>query len=78
MIEAQPGDKFIVSQLTRLQAIADIQEVFNVTDRGKDTGILNLTLTGDNPELISRILIVLVKIILRRILLGKLHKMLKV
>lgn len=56
MIEAQPGDKFIVSQLTRLQAIADIQEVFNVTDQGKDTGILNLTLTGDNPELISRIL----------------------
>ncbi|HIH9923179.1 TPA: polysaccharide biosynthesis tyrosine autokinase [Klebsiella pneumoniae] len=55
-IDANPGDKFTVSQLTRLKAITDLQEVFNVADQGKDTGMLGLTLTGDNPELITRIL----------------------
>ncbi|EPB1131627.1 polysaccharide biosynthesis tyrosine autokinase [Klebsiella pneumoniae] len=55
-IDANPGDKFTVSQLTRLKAITDLQEVFNVADQGKDSGMLGLTLTGDNPELITRIL----------------------
>lgn len=55
-IDAKPGDKFTVSQLTRLKAITDLQEIFNVADQGKDSGMLGLTLTGDNPELISRIL----------------------
>lgn len=55
-IDAEPGDKFTVSQLSRLKAINDLQEVFSVADQGKDTGMLNLTLTGDNPELITKIL----------------------
>lgn len=55
-IDAKPGDKFTVSQLTRLKAITDLQEIFSVADQGKDTGMLELTLSGDNPELISRIL----------------------
>ncbi|WP_436914361.1 polysaccharide biosynthesis tyrosine autokinase [Klebsiella pneumoniae] len=55
-IDANSGDKFTVSQLTRLKAITDLQEVFNVADQGKDSGMLGLTLTGDNPELITRIL----------------------
>lgn len=55
-IDAKPGDEFTVSQLTRLKAINDLQEVFSVSDQGKDTGMLNLTLTGDNPEMISKIL----------------------
>ncbi|MFY0195277.1 polysaccharide biosynthesis tyrosine autokinase [Raoultella planticola] len=55
-IDAKPGDKFTVSQLTRLKAITDLQEIFSVADQGKDTGMLELTLTGDNPELISRVL----------------------
>ncbi|MFQ1061159.1 polysaccharide biosynthesis tyrosine autokinase [Klebsiella pneumoniae] len=54
-INAQPGDSFTVSQLTRLKAISDLLEVFSVADQGKDTGMLNLTLTGDNPGLISHI-----------------------
>ncbi|EFH6678271.1 polysaccharide biosynthesis tyrosine autokinase [Escherichia coli] len=55
-IDAKPGDKFTVSQLTRLKAITDLQETFSVADQGKDTGMLELTLSGDDPELISRIL----------------------
>lgn len=55
-IDAQPGDQFTITQFTRLKAISDLQEVFSAADQGKDTGMLNLTFTGDNPELISRIL----------------------
>ncbi|QLO36243.1 polysaccharide biosynthesis tyrosine autokinase [Klebsiella sp. RHBSTW-00484] len=55
-LDAQPGDKFTITQLTRLRAIADLQDVFSVADQGKDTGMLNLTITGDNQELISTVL----------------------
>lgn len=55
-INAKPGDRFSIEQLTRLTAITNLQKVFSVTDQGKDTGILNLTLTNDNPILASNIL----------------------
>lgn len=55
-IDALPGERFKITELTRLQAISDLQEAFSVSDQGKDTGMLNLTLTGDNSKLISRIL----------------------
>lgn len=55
-IDAEPGSRFTIFYLTRLKAINDLQRVFSVADQGKDTGILNLTLTGDNPLLISKIL----------------------
>ncbi|HEX4501655.1 MAG TPA: polysaccharide biosynthesis tyrosine autokinase [Scandinavium sp.] len=52
-IDAEPGARFSVTWLTRLKAIADLQENFNVADRGRDTGMLNLTMTGENPQLIT-------------------------
>lgn len=55
-IDARPGDKFTVTQLTRLKAITNLLEAFKVSDEGKDTGMLSLTLTGDNSVLISAIL----------------------
>lgn len=55
-IDAEPGSEFIISYVTRLKAITDLQDVFNVADQGKDTGILNLSITGDNPKLVSLIL----------------------
>ncbi|HCE9036830.1 TPA: polysaccharide biosynthesis tyrosine autokinase [Klebsiella michiganensis] len=54
-IDAQPGSRFTITQLTRLKAITNLQGIFSVADQGKDTGMLNLTLTGDDPDLISRI-----------------------
>lgn len=53
-IDAKPGTKFILTYVTRLKAIADLQAVFNVSDQGKDTGILTLSLTGDEPNLIKK------------------------
>ncbi len=54
-IDAKPGDQFVITQLPRLKAI-DLLKSFSVADLGKDTGMLTLTLTGDNPKKISHIL----------------------
>nr|HCN3339718.1 undecaprenyl-phosphate galactose phosphotransferase WbaP [Klebsiella pneumoniae] len=54
-ISAKPGSRFTVKYEDRLKAISDLQDVFTVADQGKDTGILTLSLTGDNPILIRKI-----------------------
>ncbi|KTH36379.1 polysaccharide biosynthesis tyrosine autokinase [Klebsiella aerogenes] len=54
-INAEPGTVFNVAYVTRLKAITTLQNLLNVSDQGKDTGILNLSLTGDNPALIKNI-----------------------
>lgn len=55
-IQAKPGTEFTVSYITKLKAITDLQESLNVSDQGKDTGILNISLMGDNPLLIKNII----------------------
>ena len=55
-ISAKPGTEFIIAYVSRLKAIADLQGDMAVADQGKDTGMLTLSLTGDNPVLIERIL----------------------
>ena len=47
-INAQPGSEFVITYLNKLKAISNLQDAFNVADQGKDTGMLSLTLTGDN------------------------------
>jgi tyrosine-protein kinase Etk/Wzc len=56
MKSAKPGTEFTIGYVSRLKAITDLQEGLNVVDQGKDTGILTLSLTGDNPVLIERII----------------------
>ncbi|HBY0975349.1 TPA: polysaccharide biosynthesis tyrosine autokinase [Klebsiella pneumoniae] len=55
-IDAQPGSQFKITYISRLKAISNLLESLNVADQGKDTGMLNLTFTGDNPTLISQVL----------------------
>ncbi|HAT1574067.1 TPA: polysaccharide biosynthesis tyrosine autokinase [Raoultella ornithinolytica] len=55
-IEALPGTEFTVSYISKLKAITDLQDVFVVSDQGKDTGMLTLSLTGNDPELIEKII----------------------
>lgn len=55
-IQAQPGTRFDVYYSSRLKTINDLQKTLLVADQGKDTGILNLTLNGDNRELVAAIL----------------------
>ena len=55
-INAEPGTKFSIAYVSRLKAITDLQEQLSVSDQGKDTGMLTLSLMGDNPALIENIL----------------------
>lgn len=55
-ISAKPGTEFSIAYVSRLKAITDLQDDIAVADQGKDTGMLTLSLTGDNPVLIERIL----------------------
>ncbi|PLL27077.1 tyrosine-protein kinase, partial [Klebsiella michiganensis] len=55
-IDAQPNTKFTITYVTKLKAITDLQNSFTVLDQGKDTGMLSLSLTGDDPELINNII----------------------
>ena len=55
-IDELPGSKFTVEYVSKLKAITDLQNTFSVVDQGKDTGMLTLSLTGDDPELIKNII----------------------
>lgn len=55
-IDAAPGSEFTIYYISRLKAIKDLKESFTVTDQGKDTGMLVLSLTGDDPKALEKIL----------------------
>lgn len=54
-IDAKPGTVFSILYVSKLNAITELQKSFSVVDLGKDTGMLTLSLMGDNPELIRNI-----------------------
>jgi len=55
-IDAPAGTRFNIYYLSKLRAINDLLDAFSVNDQGKDTGILNLSLNGDNPDHIAAVL----------------------
>ncbi|ULR32460.1 tyrosine-protein kinase Wzc [Dickeya fangzhongdai] len=55
-IDAVPGTVFVVTKKNELSAIDDVLNNLTVADKGKDTGILNLSLSGEDPVLINKIL----------------------
>lgn len=55
-ISAKEGDEFSIIYLTRLKAITNLQDSFYVGDQGKDSGMLGLSMSGDDPVLIAKIL----------------------
>ncbi|SQK72615.1 Tyrosine-protein kinase etk [Tatumella ptyseos] len=55
-LQAAPGTEFTVNYISWLDAINNLQQSFSAADQGKDTGMLNLTLTGSDPELIQKTL----------------------
>ncbi|MCF1303370.1 polysaccharide biosynthesis tyrosine autokinase [Raoultella ornithinolytica] len=54
-IDAKPGTSFTITYVTKLKAISDLQDAFSVVDQGKDTGMLMLSLTGDDSALVEEI-----------------------
>lgn len=55
-IDAEPGTTFTVSYIPRLKAITNLQDNLVIADEGKDTGILTLSLTGDDQAQIKDII----------------------
>ncbi|CAI0770285.1 Tyrosine-protein kinase wzc [Serratia liquefaciens] len=55
-IQAKKGTSFKVSKISELAAINDLLDKFDVGDKGKNTGVLGLSMTGENPVLIKEIL----------------------
>lgn len=53
---AAPGTQFVVTYYSELQAINNLQQDLSVSEKSKDSGMLGLTLTGDDPALIERAL----------------------
>ncbi|HBE9080893.1 tyrosine-protein kinase Wzc [Serratia fonticola] len=55
-IDSKAGSKFKISKISELSAINKLLEMFDVSDKGKNTGVLALTFTGEDPILIQDIL----------------------
>lgn len=55
-ITAQAGDAFSIHQRSKLEAIEWLKQSLSISEKGKQTGILNLSFTGENKGQISEIL----------------------
>jgi len=55
-LTAPPGTRFRVRQLARLEAINTLSRQFSVTEQGKESGMLFLSLTGEDPGRIATVL----------------------
>ncbi|MBS0847381.1 polysaccharide biosynthesis tyrosine autokinase [Citrobacter sp. JGM124] len=55
-VDAKPGTEFVVTQYSELAAINNLQQDFTVTEKSKDSGMLGLTMSGEDPQLIEQIL----------------------
>ncbi|WP_029684384.1 polysaccharide biosynthesis tyrosine autokinase [Tatumella saanichensis] len=55
-IQAPVGTAFSVNYISWLNAINNLQQSFSAVDQGKDSGMLNLTLIGNDPELVQQTL----------------------
>lgn len=54
-MDAKPGSEYNIYYESRLKAISDLQNTLSVADQGKDTGMLSISLTGEDPSIIERI-----------------------
>jgi len=52
-LSAPPGTRFTVKQRSQLEAINALSRQFSVTEQGKESGILGLSLTGADPGRIA-------------------------
>lgn len=55
-MDAPVGTSFNIQYLSRLDAINNLEAAFTAVEQGKETGILNLTLTGTDEDQIKAIL----------------------
>ena len=55
-LQAEPGAQFQLSRASRLALIEGVQKSLKVAEQGRQSGIIDVRLSGDNPELVHAIL----------------------
>lgn len=55
-VSAEPGTVFEINKLSQLAATLQLLDELSVQDKGKDTGVLSISLTGDDPTRIKKII----------------------
>lgn len=55
-LSAEPGTQFTLQAFTRLEAINALQKRLFVAESGKQSGMITLTLTGEDPDRIAVVL----------------------
>jgi tyrosine-protein kinase Etk/Wzc len=65
-LHARPGTEFTITRKDRLNTILDLQAAIGASEKGKDSGIINLTLQSDNPSYAEKVLDKVAAIYVRR------------
>ncbi|HBS6038495.1 polysaccharide biosynthesis tyrosine autokinase [Klebsiella aerogenes] len=55
-MDAEPGASYTITYITKLEAISGLTSSLEIMDEGRETGMLNLTLIGEDQNRISVIL----------------------
>ncbi|MBB1363378.1 polysaccharide biosynthesis tyrosine autokinase [Shewanella sp. SR44-4] len=65
-LHARPGTEFTITRQDRLNTILDLQVAIGASEKGKDSGIINLSLQSDNPSYAEKVLDKVAAIYVRR------------
>lgn len=55
-LAAKPGAQFLLTRSSRLATIENVQKSMTITEQGKESGIIAVTLQGSDPKLVNLIL----------------------
>lgn len=55
-LAAHPGAQFSLVRMARLETIERLQDELNISEKGKQSGIIDVALEGENPKLITGVL----------------------
>ena len=65
-INARPGTEFLITKHDRLNTILDLQAAIGASEKGKDSGIINLSLQSTKPSYAEKVLDKVAAIYVRR------------
>tara|TARA_Y100000780_G_scaffold232257_1_gene261982 strand:+ start:1703 stop:3937 length:2235 start_codon:yes stop_codon:yes gene_type:complete len=65
-LNARPGTEFILTRKDRLNTILDLQAAIGASEKGKDSGIINLSLQSSQPNYAEKVLDKVAAIYVRR------------
>ncbi|BBW90316.1 protein-tyrosine kinase [Pseudoalteromonas sp. PS1M3] len=65
-LNAHPGTEFIITRKDRLNTILDLQAAIGASEKGKDSGIINLSLQSTKPSYAEKVLDKVAAIYVRR------------